>query len=321
MNTASFLDVISDDLERVEATLQVVSRTDYPLLATILNGLFASGGKRLRPALVFLSAHFGRCEPELLTPLAAAVELLHTATLVHDDLIDNSLLRRGSPTMNTIWQGSIVVLVGDYLFAKAAELASQTDSVPAGKLFARTLAIICDGELRQAFTARSWQQTEEEYYRKICAKTASLFAASTEAGAILSQQSAEAQSLLREYGHNLGMAFQVVDDILDFVGEERQLGKPVGSDLRQGTITLPAIYYQQAYPQDEVLRSALAGEQREELLARAIQAIRESPAIERSYAAARSFIDKARSALTGFPDNSYHRALLGLADYAVERKK
>lgn len=321
MNTVSLLDVISSDLERVEATLQVVARVEYPILASILNGLFASGGKRLRPALVFLSAHFGRCDVELLTPLAAAVEMLHTATLVHDDLIDNSLLRRGSPTMNTIWQGGIVVLVGDYLFAKAADLASQTDNVPAGKLFARTLATICEGELRQAFTARSWQQSEEEYYRKIYAKTASLFAASTEAGAILSQQPAEDQASLRAYGHNLGMAFQVVDDILDFVGEERELGKPVGSDLRQGTITLPAIYYQQDHPQDEVLRAALAGEQREEPLARAIQAIRESPAIGRSYATARGFADKARAALTDFPDNPYLRALLGLADYAVERKK
>ncbi len=322
MSTAAFLDVVRPDLERVEATLHNVVHVDYPLLANILNDLFSRGGKRLRPAVVFLAAGFGECDPAKLTALATAVEMTHTATLVHDDLIDNSLLRRGSPTVNTLWHGGIVVLIGDYLFAKAAELAAEVELVSIGKLFAQTLAIITDGELRQAFTARSVQAAEEHYYQWIYAKTASLFAASAEAGAIMSQQTPEAQASLRAYGHNLGMAFQVVDDILDFVGNESELGKPVGSDLRQGTITLPTIFYLQEHPGDEDVQHVLNGTAKDENhVARVIQTIHDSSAIPRAYERARAFVAAACSALDGFPDNEHRRAMIALAENSVERKQ
>jgi len=322
LNPAAILEIVRSDLERVEASLQAIAQVEYPLLAKILSDLFASGGKRLRPALVFFAASFGKYNAEKLTTMATAVEMLHTATLVHDDLIDNAPLRRGHPTINSILSGGIVVLIGDYLFAKAAELASNTENMVIVQIFAQTLAVICDGELRQAFTTRSWQQSEEEYYRKIYAKTASLFAASAEAGAILSEQPPEARQALRRYGHNLGMAFQVVDDILDFVGQESELGKPVGSDLRQGTVTLPAIYYRQMHPDDALLRQIWESDfQDEAALARAIQAIRTSEAIERSYATARTFAAEACAALASFPDNQHRRAMIDLAWYAVERRK
>ena len=322
MSTAAFLDVVRPDLERVEATLHDVVNVEYPLLANILNDLFSRGGKRLRPAVVFLAAGFGECDPAKLTALATAVEMTHTATLVHDDLIDNSLLRRGSPTVNTLWHGGIVVLIGDYLFAKAAELSAQVELVSIGKLFAQTLAIITDGELRQAFTARSVQAGEEHYYQWIYAKTASLFAASAEAGAIMSQQTPEAQASLRAYGHNLGMAFQVVDDILDFVGNESELGKPVGSDLRQGTITLPTIFYLQEHPGDEDVQHVLNGTAKDENhVARVIQTIQDSSAIPRAYERARAFVAAACGALDGLPDNEHRRAMIALAENSVERKK
>jgi geranylgeranyl pyrophosphate synthase len=322
LSTVPILDVVRDDLERVESTLQAVSRLDYPIVADFLSDLFRSGGKRLRPALVFLAGHFGTYDADRLVHLATAVEMLHTATLVHDDLIDNSLLRRGNPTMNSLWHGGVVVLVGDYLFATAADLASMANDVPTGKLFAHTLAIICNGELRQAFTPRSSQQTEAEYYRKIYAKTASLFAASAEVGAILTGQPLEDQAKLREYGHNLGMAFQVIDDVLDFVGQESELGKPVGSDLRQGTLTLPAIFFAQEHTADPRIRQLLeGGRQEEDVASQLIRAIQESPAIQRSYGVARDFAQKARDALDGFPDSEYHRAMIALADYVVERDK
>jgi geranylgeranyl pyrophosphate synthase len=322
LSTAAFLDVVRPDLERVEATLHSVVNVEFPLLANILNDLFSRGGKRLRPAMVFLAAGFGESDSSKLTALATAVEMTHTATLVHDDLIDNSLLRRGSPTVNTLWHGGIVVLVGDYLFAKAAELAAEVELVAIGKLFAQTLEIITDGELRQAFTARSVQAGEEHYYRWIYAKTASLFAASAEAGAIMSHQTPEAQASLREYGKNLGMAFQVVDDILDFVGDESELGKPVGNDLRQGTVTLPTIFYLQEHPGDEDVQHVLNGTaQDENHVARVIQAIHDSPAISRSYDHARAFVAAACGALDAFPDNEYRRAMIALAESSVERKK
>ncbi len=322
MSTAAFLDVVRPDLERVESTLHNMVHADYPLLANILNDLFSRGGKRLRPAVVFLAAGFGPYDADKLTALAAAVEMTHTATLVHDDLIDNSLMRRGSPTVNTLWHGGIVVLVGDYLFAKAAELSAQVEMVSIGRLFAQTLAIITEGELRQAFTARSVQAAEEHYYAWIYAKTASLFAASAEAGAIMSQQTPEAQASLRAYGRNLGMAFQVVDDILDFVGDENELGKPVGSDLRQGTVTLPTIYYLQDHPGDEDVQHVLNGTAKDEgHVAQVIQAIHASPAIPRSYERARTFVTAACDALDGFPDNAHRRAMIALAQNSVERKK
>jgi geranylgeranyl pyrophosphate synthase len=322
LSKAAFLDVVRPDLERVEATLHNVINVEYPLLAKLLNDLFSRGGKRLRPAVVFLAAGFGRYDTAKVTALATAVEMLHTATLVHDDLIDNSLLRRGSPTVNTLWHGGIVVLIGDYLFAKAAELSAQVEMVSIGKLFAQTLAIITDGELRQAFTARSVQAAEEQYYQWIYAKTASLFAASAEAGAIMSEQSPEDQAKLRTYGRNLGMAFQVVDDILDFVGDESELGKPVGSDLRQGTVTLPTIFYLQDHPGDEDVQHVLTGMAEDEShVARVIRTIHDSPAIPRAYERARSFVAAACGALEGFPDTEHRRAMIALAENSVERKK
>lgn len=322
MSTAAFLDVVRPDLERVEATLHNMVHADYPLLANILNDLFSRGGKRLRPAVVFLAAGFGPYDVDKLTSLAAAVEMTHTATLVHDDLIDNSLMRRGSPTVNTLWHGGIVVLVGDYLFAKAAELAAQVELVSIGRLFAQTLAIITEGELRQAFTTRSVQAAEEHYFEWIYAKTASLFAASAEAGAIMSEQMPEAQASLRAYGKNLGMAFQVVDDILDFVGNEHELGKPVGSDLRQGTVTLPTIYYLRDHPGDEDVQHVLNGTATDEgHVARVIQAIHDSPAIPRAYERAKSFVAAACGALDRFPDNAHRRAMIALAEDSVERKR
>lgn len=322
MSTVAFLDVVRPGLDRVDAKLHQLAQVDYPLLATILHNLFDSGGKRLRPALVFLAAGFGPADQEQLATLATAVEMAHTATLVHDDLIDNSLLRRGSPTVNALWHGGVVVLVGDYIFAKAAELAAVVEVPAIGRLFGQTLAIICEGELRQASTLKSWQQNEEDYYQRIYAKTASLFAASSEAGAILTKVSPQQQAQIREYGRQLGMAFQIVDDVLDFVGSETELGKPVGSDLRQGTITLPVIHYTRANPGDPSLRLlAESGFDDEERVTALVSAIRASPAIQSSYATARDFADKARAALAGFADNAHRQALLALADYAVSRTR
>jgi geranylgeranyl pyrophosphate synthase len=299
-----------------------LAQVEYPLLATILHNLFTSGGKRLRPAVVLLAAGFGPADPEKLATLATAVEMAHTATLVHDDLIDNSLLRRGSPTVNAMWHGGVVVLVGDYIFAKAAEMAAAVESTEIGGLFGRTLAIITEGELRQASTLRSWKPTEEEYFGRIYGKTASLFAASSESAAILTRQTREDQARLREFGRLLGMAFQVVDDVLDFVGSESELGKPVGSDLRQGTITLPVIHYVRANPDDPSLRLLVeSGFDDEEGLATLVSAVRASPAIQSSYDTARDFAAKARTTLDSFADNEHHRSLLALADYAVARTR
>ncbi|NPA91850.1 MAG: polyprenyl synthetase family protein [Chloroflexi bacterium] len=322
LNGLLLFDLVHDDLQKVEATMQqAASEASGPLRDAILY-LVKSGGKRLRPALTIAA---GRCYPvdeAKLIYLATAVEMLHTATLVHDDVIDGSLLRRGNPTLNARWNVGATVLAGDYIFAKAAVYSTLTDNPPVVRLFAHTLSIICNGELEQMFKYYDLDQSKEEYYRRIYAKTASLFAASAELGAMLGGASPLEQQAFREYGHNLGMAFQIVDDILDFVGSEEVLGKPVGSDLRQGTITLPVFYYLSEGGDPTVITRVFNErdeEAKQEALAAALHAIRTSGAIERAQEEALTFVRRAQEALQHVPDTPYRDALREISTYVVER--
>lgn len=319
MKTVFILDLIHEELQRVEQKMRQASRVEYEHLATVLDYLLQSGGKRLRPALVLLSAKFHPADPEKVISLAASVEMLHTATLVHDDMIDNSLVRRGNPTLNATWSSGATVLAGDFLFALAASLAAETENVRVMSLFAQSLMTICSGELRQVFSSRWRLPTREEYYQRIYSKTASLFAASTEAGAVLSGAPEPEVQALREYGRTLGMAFQIVDDVLDFVGDERELGKPVGSDLRQGIATLPVLYFHKMHPTDDGLIKILNDSKEEEIRA-IVAAIRESGAVESALDEARTFAQRSRESLQVLPHNEYRQAMLDLADYVVERR-
>lgn len=322
MSEILFLDLVREDLERVEKKLRDTAQIEFAPLAGALRDLLDSGGKRLRPALVLLAAKFYPCDMAKVFSLAAAVETLHTATLVHDDMIDRSLLRRGHPTLNASWSDSATVLAGDYLFARAANFAAETENTRVVSIFARTLMTICDGELRQIFGTGSRLPTREDYYRRIYSKTASLFAASTEAGGVLSGAPEHQVQALRQYGHNLGMAFQITDDVLDFIGDERELGKPVGSDLWQGTITLPVLYFLAEHPQDEVLSRVLGSKERgAEEIRRVVARVRDSQAIAASLAEAGAFVVRAQEALQTLPANVYRQAMHDLADFVVERRK
>jgi geranylgeranyl pyrophosphate synthase len=322
LNVIPTLELIHEELERVERKIREVSSIEYEQMKAILDYLLSGGGKRLRPALVILSSKFYRADAEKVTSLAAAVETLHTATLVHDDLIDNAFLRRGNPTLNAMWNSAATVLTGDYLFARAAAFAAETKSVRVVSIFAQTLMTICSGELNQIFSNEGEQPTRDYYYQRIYSKTASLFAASTETGALLSGASEPEAQALRDYGYNLGMAFQIVDDILDFAGNEGDLGKPIGSDLRQGIITLPTICFLEAYPGDETVTRVLSGQNEGNDAVRTIvEMIKESGAIESSTAEAKRFAARSRDALSILPRNEYLQAMLDLADYVVERHK
>ena len=324
MKIISILELIREELERAERKMREVSHMEYEQLRATLDYLLGSGGKRLRPALVVLSSKFYLADAEKVASLAAAVETLHTATLIHDDLIDNSFLRRGNPTLNTMWNSAATVLTGDYLFARAAAFAAETGSVHVVSIFAQTLMTICNGELNQIFGSDGGQPTanaKEYYYQRIYSKTASLFATSAEAGAVLGGAPQTEAQALRDYGHNLGMAFQIVDDILDFAGNEGDLGKPVGSDLRQGIITLPAICFLEAHPEDEIVARVLRGRGQDDEVGAAVEAIRESGAIESSTAEAKRFASRSRDALSTLPHNEYRQALLDLADFVIERRK
>lgn len=314
MSTNSLFTPIQAELQLVEQRLRESVQVEFAPLMNVFELLIGSGGKRFRPALAILASKFHPADQDKVITLAVATELTHAATLIHDDLIDKSPVRRGSPTISSRWSGTATVLAGDFLLARAADIAASIDDLRVMKIFARTLMVICEGEIRQDFAGANWPPNREEYYRHIQSKTASLFAAATEGGAILSHSSEDEIAALRAYGMNLGMAFQIADDILDFTAEQTNLGKPVGSDLRQGTFTLPVFYY---IEQDS--RGIQAAELIKTNVEDLIQAIRTSPAIEASKAEARQFVKKAQETLASFPDNMYRRALWNLADYVVER--
>jgi geranylgeranyl pyrophosphate synthase len=241
---------------------------------------------------------------------------------VHDDLLDGSLLRRGNATLNAKLSAGAVILVGDYLFARAADLAAATESVPVVSIFSKTLMTICRGEIRHAFDEDGWRRTKEGYYHSTYSKTASLFAASAESGALLSGAGSATVRSLRDYGCNLGMAFQIVDDILDFVGDEAEMGKPIGSDLRQGTVTLPLLLYFEEHPKHDLLRAVFEErEGREERIQSLMDMVRDSPAIESAREEARRFTTEAKEALRDLSANQYRQVMLDLADYLLERRR
>lgn len=316
----NLLDLVRDDLVRVESKMLTIgSGGTYAPLAEAFLSLLGSGGKRLRPALALAAyGFFAQPASDKAIAEAAAVETLHNATLVHDDLIDNALVRRGITTLNAVWNKGATVLAGDYLFARAAGFAAETEDVRVVQLFAETLRIIVEGELRQLFSSRQWRQPKDAYYPRIFAKTASLFAAATRSGAILGGATAEQEQALYDYGHHFGMAFQIVDDILDFAGEEATLGKPVGGDLRQGIMTLPFFYYLQAQPDPTPVIALL--EKGDAGVGEVIAAVRASDAIGQALAEARAFAEQAKAALTGLPDSPFRVVLRDLTDSTLDRQ-
>jgi geranylgeranyl pyrophosphate synthase len=301
------------DLDAVERRLTDTAGLELAPLAGLLELMFASGGKRIRPSLAIASTRLGECEADSVTDLGAAVETLHAATLVHDDLVDGATVRRGMPTVSAHWSSSATVLAGDWLFARAARFAAATGSVRVIDIFARTLQTLTDGELRQLL-GRSAQPTLEEYESRIYSKTAALFEAACEMGGVLSRQPENTITALAGFGRGVGMAFQIVDDILDFTGTPERMGKPVGSDLQSGTVTLPAIIHLE---RAGAVWSPGAG--RDERAALAARVAGDYDALEAARAVARTHGESARRHLSAIPDGEARHLLEGLARVAVDR--
>jgi geranylgeranyl pyrophosphate synthase len=319
LNLNLLLQPIQGDLLVIETRLRESLQTEFAPLVAIFETLIGSGGKRLRPALTILASKFHSGDLEKTRTLAIAAELIHAATLIHDDFIDKSPLRRGSPTIHSKWSGTATVLAGDFC-SRAADIAASIEDFRVMHLFARTLMVICEGEIRQDFGRGQFPPSREDYYRHIDSKTAALFRACTEGGAILSGAPENEIAMLRDFGQNLGMAFQIVDDILDFTADERALGKPVGNDLRQGTLTLPTLLFMEQDKRgagvEEILQRDGQGSAEMEDL---IQAIRTSPAIHAAQDRAREFARDAQTALASLPDNQYRRILFDLTTYVIDR--
>lgn len=319
MNSVPFFAPVQIGIQEVETLLHAQAEDAHPDLRTVLEHLISSGGKRIRPAVCLLTGQMLSAPHDKLLTLAAAVEMLHTATLVHDDLIDGALLRRGMPTLNARWSPAATILTGDYMFARAAKLAADSENLRLMKLFAVTLATIVNGELTQLFAARG-VISRENYGKRIYAKTASLFEMTTQAAAIISPVDEAMVETMRQFGFHLGMAFQIVDDILDFTGEQETVGKPVGSDLLQGLVTLPAIYYAESHPYDPEVLCLTGGCYTEhERMERLVQSIRESDATAKSMIEAQAFIQKALEILKMAPSGAERQALEDLTGYIVDR--
>jgi geranylgeranyl pyrophosphate synthase len=316
---------VQPDLARVESQIKSVTEVDFPHLAELLSYIL-SGGKGIRPALTLLSGKFYHYNLDRLVPMATAIELMHTATLVHDDAIDKSPIRRGRPTINHLWGEDKAVLLGDYLFAKSGEFATTTGNLRVIMLFIQTLRIISGGEMIQTFDAFKLEQNRDHYLQRIARKTASLFATATESGAILSQAPEESVGILREYGYNLGVAFQIIDDVLDFIGTEAEMGKPVGSDLAQGTLTLPAMLLLEQNignnPVKEIFSNPNMPEpDKQKRIKQAIELVRNSSIAQECYEFASDYGAKACHRLGLLPDNPSRQALKDLADLVISRKK
>jgi len=320
MTSNNFLTPIQDGMLRVEALMHSQADSHHSDLAAALHQLLSSGGKRIRPAVALLTGEMLGGDPDRLVILAAAIELLHTATLVHDDLIDGAFLRRGNATLNSQWSPAATVLTGDFIFAQAARLAAETNSVTVMHLFADTLATIVNGEITQLFSGHGLVDGEH-YERRIYSKTASLFETAARTAAMLSPVDDTVVEQMRGYGYAIGMAFQIVDDILDFTGKQATVGKPTASDLRQGLATLPTLYYWEACPEDPDLKTILEGNRIGEMeMNRLISAIRDSGSIHKALERARGFIEHSLESLRDMPDNQERKALENLARYIVDRR-
>ena len=321
MSTVTFFTPVQEEMRQVEELMRAQADGHHPELRAALHHLLGAGGKRIRPTLVLLTGNMLGADPDKLITLAAAVEMLHTATLVHDDLIDGALLRRGNPTLNARWSPASTVLTGDFIFARAAKLAAETDCLPLMRLFAETLAIIVNGELTQLFSSRDIAN-RENYNQRIFAKTASLFEMSARGAAMISPVDEATVETMQDYGYQVGMAFQIVDDILDFNGEQAEVGKPVGSDLLQGLITLPTLHYIEEHPDDPNIRPLLEGNYSvgQKQMNRLVQSIRKSDAISRSMNEAEKYVAEALRALADMPAGTECQALEDLARYIVDRR-
>ena len=312
---------IQDQLAMVEERMRVQADNHHPNLKLALNHLLSSGGKRVRPAIVLLTGGMLGGRQDDLVTLAAAIELLHTATLVHDDLIDESLLRRGISTINARWTPATTVLTGDFIFSRAANLAAELDSLRLQRMFAETLSTIVNGEVTQLFSGGG-DISRAHYDFRIYSKTGSLFELASSGAALISKSSEEVIESARVFGNSIGMAFQIVDDLLDYTGEQATVGKPVGSDLRQGIITLPAIYYLESHPDDPLLSKL-----REDKLVengdvdRLVQSIRLSGAIEMAARDAQTYVGQALEYLAKLPQGSQSTALEELSRYIVNRSR
>ena len=315
---------IESDLEQVDSMFEERATSGLDILNSASMHALGSPGKRLRTALTLLSGKLNTYRFDKLLPLSVAFEMVHLATLIHDDIVDNALTRRGNPTVNSLWGNSIAILLGDYYFAKTAGLIADINDNRIDHLFSDTVATVCEGTIMEMMTAGRIDLTIQSYYEKISHKTACLIAACCKGGAIVSEASNAEIEFLEEYGMNLGIAFQIIDDVLDYTEDQSTIGKPAGNDLRQGMVTLPLIYALQEHPQNghhqAVYRLLNEQTHKEEDISAVVNWVVQGGSVEHAIMDANAYADKARAALHHFPPSADRQVLDELIDFVVTRK-
>ncbi len=316
------LDLVAEDMGGVNRIILDKAVSDVELIPQLAHHLIGSGGKRLRPMLTIAAAKLCGCAGNGHVRLAAAVEFMHTATLLHDDVVDESELRRGRKAARLLWGNQASVLVGDFLLGQAFRMMVDVGSLPALEILSNAAAVIAEGEVMQLAAAKNTATTEDEYLTIIDAKTAALFAAAAEVGAAIAERPAAERSALMCYGRSLGVAFQLVDDALDYAGDSGKLGKSIGDDFREGKITLPIILcHQRANEAERTFwkRTLTDGQIADGDLEHAVGLMRRHKAIEATFERARQHGEVARAALAIFPSSGPKKALLDVIDFCVAR--
>ena len=311
-----------DDIQKVNQT--IIDRMESPviLIPQVAGHIITAGGKRLRPMLTLASARMCGYQGERHIGLAACVEFIHTATLLHDDVVDESDLRRGAASANAVWGNKSSVLVGDFLFSRAFELMVEDGNLDVLRILSQASSIIAEGEVLQLVTANDTETTEADYLEVIRSKTAKLFAAASEIGAVVADRPEDDWRALDAFGHNIGMAFQLVDDVLDYSARQATLGKTVGDDFRDGKITLPIVLAFQVADEDEKSfwrRTLEDQEQKKGDFRRAVAMLEKSGALAATMERARDYGAKARAALEPFPDDEIKSSLIEAVEFAIHR--
>jgi octaprenyl-diphosphate synthase len=313
--------LVASDLERVNALILSRTGSDVQMIPEVANHLISSGGKRLRPLLTLAAAQLVNYGGDGHLRLAAAVEFMHTATLLHDDVVDESEMRRGKPSARMLWGNEASVLVGDFLLGQAFRMMVEVGSLPCLDILSTAATVIAEGEVMQLAAAKNIATSEDDYLEVIRSKTAALFAAACEVGPALTGSKSE-QKACRSYGANLGIAFQLVDDALDYGGREAKLGKKVGDDFREGKITLPVIFaVRRGSPGEREFwkRTLESGQADDAALETAIELLQRHGAIDETLARARHYGAIARDALALFPDSAAKRAMLDVVAFVTSR--
>ncbi len=315
------LEPVAAELQEFERRLDAEIASDLGPMASAMSHIVKAGGKRLRPALVILSSRLGTADPDDVYNLAMGIEFIHTATLVHDDLIDKAPTRRGIRTIHEALGPDPAVIIGDYYFAKGAYLLAEIGEPAIDSAISHAVMTICMGELLQMTSRNEYDQSLADYHRKIGRKTATLLSTCCYGGGLVAGLDTDAVERLRRYGHNLGMAFQIADDVLDYVATSAEVGKPVGADLRQGTVTLPLMLALHDRGVGGRLRKILdKRDLNDEDYELVVNLVRGSSAIAEAERSAQEFARQAAADLTGFPASSALRTLEGVCSYVVERR-